>query len=272
MERALGIRYRFGDWTFSPSAHELERSGRRTRLERRTSLALELLCEREGEVVPVDVFAARLWNNRQLSGNSLSVVIGDLRRALDDDARNPTLIGTVAKSGYRLLAPPRAIEPAPAQAPPAPVGRVGMIALLALLAAVAAVWQLWPARDALPLVVVGPLRNMTGDVRYDQLARASGELLVTDLSRQQGIVVTRVPDSAEAALDLPARRRINLSAKLVLWSGQPDIVLVGEDAATSNVVWSGYAFGPEGTIPGKLGAAVAEFSRAVTKRPARASE
>jgi DNA-binding winged helix-turn-helix (wHTH) protein len=38
-----------------------------------------------------------------LSAHSLPIVIGQLRRALGEDARNPQYIETIPKRGYRLL-------------------------------------------------------------------------------------------------------------------------------------------------------------------------
>lgn len=43
--------YALGDWTFDPAAQELRRAQAKVRLEHRAARALELLCERRGEVV-----------------------------------------------------------------------------------------------------------------------------------------------------------------------------------------------------------------------------
>ena len=92
-----------GDWSFEPEANELRRGDERRRLEHRAARTLELLCSRAGEVITPDDILARVWKGRAISANSVPVVISDLRQALEDDARRPRYIETVAKRGYRLM-------------------------------------------------------------------------------------------------------------------------------------------------------------------------
>src|SRR3954464_1637110 len=100
-ERGLG-RHRIGAWEFSPATGELRRRTDLRRLEPRAAKALEMLCEAGGEVVSQEQLIDGVWQGRSLSENSVAVVIGQLRRALDDDAREPRLIETIPKRGYRL--------------------------------------------------------------------------------------------------------------------------------------------------------------------------
>src|SRR5688500_10958161 len=104
-----------GDWTFDPDANELHRGDERRRLEHRAARTLELLCSRPGQVVTPDEIVAHVWNGRAISANSVPVVISDLRQALEDDARSPRYIETVAKRGYRLLGERPAEAPPPAR-------------------------------------------------------------------------------------------------------------------------------------------------------------
>ena len=229
-----------GDWVFAPAANELRRGGERRRLEDRAARTLELLCERPGEPVPQDVIVAAVWNGRSQSPNSVPVVIGDLRRALDDDARRPRYIETVAKRGYRLIAagPPESPEP-PARR------RWWLLAALALIAAAVLTWgPTRPAADAVQLVEVV---NATGDPAYDPLARATSELIVTTLSRR-GVAVAR----REAGL--------RLEAKLVLWNGEPTVGLIATEPAGA-VHWSAMARGPADRIADNVVAALDDFAR-----------
>jgi DNA-binding winged helix-turn-helix (wHTH) protein len=100
-----------GAWTFEAGANELRRDGERRRLEHRAAVTLELLCRRPGEIVTTEDILAQVWNGRAISPNSVPVVISDLRQALEDDARSPRYIETVAKRGYRLMAEPPADTP-----------------------------------------------------------------------------------------------------------------------------------------------------------------
>src|SRR5687767_9601318 len=87
--------YRIGGWTFRAGENELLKDGERRRLEDRAARTLELLCRRAGEAVAQDEIIAEVWNGRSQSPNSIPVVIGQLRKALGDDARSPRFIETL---------------------------------------------------------------------------------------------------------------------------------------------------------------------------------
>lgn len=234
--------YGIGDWTFAPAANELRRGAERRRLEDRAARTLELLCARPGEPVAPEAIVAEVWNGRSQSPNSLAVVIGDLRRALDDDARRPRYIETVAKRGYRLIAP----APPPSSAP---TRRWLPLAVLLLLAATLAGW--WLTRPATEAVRVAEVVNATGDPAYDPLARATSELIVTTLV-SQGVAVTRGEGGAV------------LEAKLILWNGQPTVGLTATDASGA-VRWSAMARGPAARIAPNVMAALGDFSAALDR-------
>src|SRR5215207_8904327 len=101
LERKVS-RQRVGGWEFLAATGELRRRTEVRRLEPRAAKALELLLDAGGEVVSQEELIAKVWGGRSLSDNSVSVVIGQLRKALDDDAREPKLIETIPKRGYRL--------------------------------------------------------------------------------------------------------------------------------------------------------------------------
>ncbi|MEM8929747.1 MAG: winged helix-turn-helix domain-containing protein [Acidobacteriota bacterium] len=83
------------------------------------------LVEAGGEPVSKDALIARAWDGDVASDEALTTVVYELRKALDDDARRPRLVGTVRGRGYRLLtsiedeAPPLAEIAAGASAPDA---------------------------------------------------------------------------------------------------------------------------------------------------------
>src|SRR5436305_14506530 len=108
VERGIG-RHRVGAWHFTPATGELRRRTDVRRLEPRAAKVLEMLCEAGGEVVSQEQLIVGVWNGRSLSDNSVAVVIGQLRRALDDDAREPRTIETMPKRGYRLVVEQSAI-------------------------------------------------------------------------------------------------------------------------------------------------------------------
>ena len=75
---------------------------------------LRMLVEREGKIVTRGEIQKRLWPNDTIVDfdHSINVAIGVLRRALGDSAANPRYIETLARRGYRLLAPVERLESA----------------------------------------------------------------------------------------------------------------------------------------------------------------
>jgi DNA-binding winged helix-turn-helix (wHTH) protein len=70
--------------------------------------ALELLSyliRNAGRVVTPDQVLESVWQDTNVQPEILKVYILELRRALDDDARNPRYIETIPRRGYRLIAP-----------------------------------------------------------------------------------------------------------------------------------------------------------------------
>src|SRR3569832_895233 len=129
-----------GTWRFEPAVGELSRDGERLRLEDRTARTLALLARRRGEVVSQAEIVAEVWNGRSQSGNSVAIVISDLRKALGDDGRAQTCIETVTKRGYRLR-PVASDAPPPAAVPSVrPRWFIPAVAAALIVAALAAGW------------------------------------------------------------------------------------------------------------------------------------
>lgn len=246
-----------GDWTFHPAAAELRRGPERRRLENRTARVLELLCERRGEVVSQDELIDQIWDGRALSQNSVAVVVGDLRRALGDDARQPRYIETLAKRGYRLIAPSGAASAVRAPDRRVVLGAVAIAFLLLLAVAALAGWRPAPQVSPPVLVVVEEMVNATGDPAHDATARSVTEVIVAELGRTDGVRVTRAP-----APDA----RATLAGRLVIWTGQPALGLSATDTATGDVLWTGMARGPEPALPDQIRAELGELSATVTAR------
>jgi DNA-binding winged helix-turn-helix (wHTH) protein len=231
---ATNGRFTIGPWTFSPADNELRQGGETRRLEDRAARTLELLCAHRGETVAAETIVERVWNGRQLSPNSLAVVISQLRAALGDNARTPRYIETVAKRGYRLQAPGEEAAPR--------ARRWRAAALIALLLLLAAALFAWSRRSAAePVILYAPVANETGAVGYDPLTTSVNELLLTELKRT-GL---RVVQQGSA----PGGRRVALSAKLILWTGNPTVTLSATDVATGEVVWSEMAQSPPSSFP-----------------------
>jgi TolB-like protein/DNA-binding winged helix-turn-helix (wHTH) protein/Tfp pilus assembly protein PilF len=66
---------------------------------------LLILVENSGRIVEKEVLMNRLWPDTFVEEANLGFNIQQLRKALGDDARHPRFIETVARRGYRFIAP-----------------------------------------------------------------------------------------------------------------------------------------------------------------------
>jgi DNA-binding winged helix-turn-helix (wHTH) protein len=98
-------RFKVGQWMVAPDLNSLERDGRTVRLEPKVMQVLVTLAECPGEVVTKEQLIHRVWTETFVTDDVLTRSISELRKAFEDNAREPTYIQTVAKGGYRILAP-----------------------------------------------------------------------------------------------------------------------------------------------------------------------
>src|SRR5262245_36044359 len=73
------------------------------------------LVRRSGQLVTKDELIAEVWPDTFVSEDSLTQNISALRRILEDDAAQPRFIATVARRGYRFVAPVGSEPVAPAE-------------------------------------------------------------------------------------------------------------------------------------------------------------
>lgn len=111
--------FRLGTWIVDPAANRIRRGEDEARLEPKVMCVLLLLAERQGQVVSRSDLEERAWPRMLVSDEAVTNTLIKLRKALGDDARNPTFIETIAKSGYRLIAEVAPLEAMTYEAPPA---------------------------------------------------------------------------------------------------------------------------------------------------------
>ena len=99
--------FRFGVFELDLRARELRRNGSRVKLQEQPFQVLVLLLEKPGAVVSREEIQKRLWPADTFVDfdHSLNAAIRRLRDALGDSAENPRFVETVARRGYRFLAP-----------------------------------------------------------------------------------------------------------------------------------------------------------------------
>src|ERR1700751_645931 len=99
--------FRFGVYEADARTRELRKSGLRLRLQDQPFQALLMLLERRGEVVTREELRQQLWPADIFVDfdHGLNTVMNKLRETLNDSAANPRFIETLARRGYRFLAP-----------------------------------------------------------------------------------------------------------------------------------------------------------------------
>lgn len=252
--------HRIGGWRFDVAGAALVGPAGERRLEHRAARTLELLCRRRGETVTHDEILAEVWNSRAVSPNSVAVVIADLRRSLDDDARDPRHIATVAKRGYRLNS-----ETGTGDSTPARLKFHAVLAAFLFLAVVATAFLLvrTPARPI--AIIVEPVQNATGVADDDPLARALSELVAHRVSAETNKIAETQDAPGKPA---PGQRPIRLTARLILWNGQPTLSLTATDPAKGSILWTAMAAGPADHLAATTIKAIRDFgSRLPAFRP-----
>lgn len=230
-----------GEWSFEPDANELRRGDERRRLEHRAARTLELLCSRPGEVVTPDDILAQVWKGRAISPNSVPVVISDLRQALEDDARRPRYIETVAKRGYRLMVEPPPETPAasrPNRLRPIIIA-LGTLALVAT----ALTWAIFGGAADSAALVVRPVQNATGNPAYQPLVNASSAMLMAQAERLDGVQIFRGAS--------PRKDAIRLESWLFIWNGRLTLMMSAQ-RPDGSVLWTGITTGGERRIPNEI--------------------
>jgi cholera toxin transcriptional activator len=107
--------YRFGIYEVDLRSGELRKNGAKLKLQEQPFQVLAMLLERPGEVLTREELRQRLWPADTFVDfdHSLNTAINKLRDTLADSAANPRFIETLAKRGYRFIAPVQTAPVAP---------------------------------------------------------------------------------------------------------------------------------------------------------------
>lgn len=217
--------FRVGDWRVEPASDRVIRGKTEIKLEPRVMDLLLCFAARPGEVLTREFLEASVWSGMVVGYDALTSAMIKLRKAFSDDSRNPRIFETVAKRGYRLIAPvcpdtetpaadaaataPKpaafAASPAPVTTPPAagtrklaPVWSMAgaAVCIIALLLYLFLGRSPAPAGDTpaaaasgRPVLVVLPFVNLNDDPQQEYFSDGITDDLIIDLSRFSGLVV-----------------------------------------------------------------------------------
>jgi adenylate cyclase len=96
--------FRIGEWLVEPNLNSISRGNQKVSVEPKVIEVLAYLAEYPGEVLSKEQIIQAVWPDTYVSGEVLRYSISELRRAFKDDARNPRIIQTISRRGYRLIA------------------------------------------------------------------------------------------------------------------------------------------------------------------------
>jgi DNA-binding winged helix-turn-helix (wHTH) protein len=94
------VRTHFGPFVLDPATRQLLEAGRPIHLSPKAFDVLQVLVQARPTVVPKADLHDRIWPGTYVVDANLSVLIGEIRRALADNAQAPRYIRTVHKVGY----------------------------------------------------------------------------------------------------------------------------------------------------------------------------
>ena len=197
-------------WTIRPALNRMTRDGEIINLEPRVMAVLAYLAARPGSLVTRQELDEAVWSGMVVSYDALTGAVQKLRKAFGDNPRQPHIIETLSKKGYRLLA---AVEPldepdshATSRNRDMGVAIPGhrfnttpmILALTAVLVLGAVVWLVaWEKPDmrsasgeiVTPSIAVLPFTNLSRDAAQQYFADGITDDITTSLAKHPDLLV-----------------------------------------------------------------------------------
>lgn len=183
---------RFGTFEVDLQAGELRKDGLKARLQEQPFRILALLLERPGEIVTREELRRTLWPGDVFVAfdQGLNNAVKKLRTCLGDSAENPRFVETVARQGYRFIAPVAEVGRAPLANPPRRFRALAGIGILASagLVILAAYWSFPRLRTPPPppavriALAVLPFDNLSGDPGQEYFSDGLTDEMITQLA------------------------------------------------------------------------------------------
>ena len=209
-----GSAFQLAEWHVDPQSGRIHTRDSEAKLEPKVMAVLVCLAQSAGQVISREQLEAEVWTDMVVGYDSLASTIIKLRKAFGDDSKNPHIIETVPKKGYRLIAE---VCPADkhkeASLDQQPVNRrisdvevhraqplyllIGSVVLVAL----SIILWMNKGTDTLnidvisqhaikrPSLAVLPFKNISNDPEQDYFSDGMTADLITDLSKLSGLSV-----------------------------------------------------------------------------------
>lgn len=253
-------RLKIGEWEVDAPRNELRRGAETVRLEHKVIELLVHLARTPGEVVSREALLDALWPGVVVGDDALTQAMLKLRKALGDDAHQPTYIETISKRGYRLVAPVVDAKPT-ARGPQAnPRRRLATVMAIAVASAIVAfgaalLTPRWPIQEETtapgkrpvhPTIAVLPFANVGGDRSRDYFSDGMTDDIIGTLGRFTELRLisrasveafrNRSADAAAIREELGARYVVKGSVREA--DGRLRVTVELSDAESGMVLWA----------------------------------
>jgi len=246
---------RIGEWVANPADDSLTRGEEKLKLEPRMMRLLMRLAQTPGQVVSQEQLLESVWTGLVVGPASVYQSVSQLRKVFGDLDATPAYIETVARKGYRLIAPvTRVDEPPPAPAPVPirpPARRRWLIPVSAGFVALLAAWFAFrggspPPPTSQASIVVLPIVDMTDGGKEQPMCDGLTEELSNGLAQVPALrVVARTSAFAYRDEKIDGReigRRLGathvIEGSLRRSNGVAQITVQLVDARAGHSLWS----------------------------------
>ena len=196
--------FRVGLWLIEPSLNAVSHNGESIHLAPKVMGVLVCLAQHAGQSVSKEDLLQTVWPDTFVGDDVLKGSISELRRVLEDDAREPTIIQTIPKRGYRLVASVQPVNGVPESSTEnrpetqrAVVNRrkfwMGALAVVAVAllfvflgANIGGLRARLAGKSDAPQIhslAVLPLQNLSADPEQEYFSEGLTDALITDLAQ-----------------------------------------------------------------------------------------
>jgi DNA-binding winged helix-turn-helix (wHTH) protein/Tol biopolymer transport system component len=244
---------RFGIFEADLLSGELRRNGSKVRLQEQPFQILSLLLRKPGEVVTREELRSNLWPAETFVDfdHGLNAAVKRLRDTLGDSAENPRFIATLARRGYRFIAPVEfdsVIHSVPAESGKVS-RRLGLAAVATVTVLAAGMAAGWHAGRNSAAALRPVERRLTGNPQNDPVwtAAPSPDGKYVAFADKAGFFLRILSSNETHALSAPD----DLQTRNVTWfpDGSRILATRGKWPERKPSLWS---FSPLGGSPQKL--------------------
>lgn len=194
--------FRLAGWIIRPQRDCIERDGEIVHVKPKAMAVLLRLVQARGEVVTREDLFDAVWPNGEVTDDVLTQCIVGLRKAFHDSARNPRVIETIPKIGFRIIPETESFNAGSITTDPVDTARIKIskpvIAISIVLLALLLSWYHMGSRDTFPGVIdndaksiaVLPFVDMSASGDQGYFADGLTEELITRLAQLKGLEVT----------------------------------------------------------------------------------